>query len=82
MIHPMIEKVAEKLRRHRLNLFEHQATATIRSALEYARDNVSDGMIKRGMEHADGNGMLCELPDDFVGVFRAMTDALIQEIEE
>lgn len=58
------------------------AAAAIRAALEYARDNVSEEMTKRGIEHADANGMLCELPDDFVGVFRAMTDALLKEIEE
>jgi len=77
MIHPMIEKVAEKLRRHRLNSFEHQATATIRAALEYARDNVSDRMEAAGEEIPDE-----VFVDEAKNVFRAMIDTLLKEIEE
>lgn len=70
MIHPMIEKVAEKLRRHRLNSFEHQATATIRAALEYARDNVSED------EQAEIIGQYQAT------VIRDYLTALLKEIEE
>ncbi len=66
-MHPAIEKVAEKIRRHRLSSSEHQARAAIRSFIEYARDKVQSEF------YAD--------PLLRVGIIDYLT-ALLNEIEE
>lgn len=55
---------------------ENYARAAIRATLEYARDNVSQGMIYAGQEIPDEIFV-----DEAENVFRAMIDALLAELD-